>query len=70
MRTRLLPLCSLFVGLIAIVSMTSQSLAEDARIVFLAGKLSHGYGAHEHLAGCRILAEAIENSTEGVRCEV
>lgn len=44
--------------------------AEDARIVFLAGNPSHGYGAHEHLAGCRIIAEAIENATDGVSCEV
>lgn len=44
--------------------------AEDRKIVFLAGKPSHGYGAHEHLAGCRILAEAIERSTTGITCEV
>ncbi len=41
------------------------------RIVFLAGNPSHGYGSHEHLAGCRILAEAIQRSTNGeVLCEV
>jgi len=50
-----------------------QELSTDEKsthIVFLAGKPSHGYGAHEHLAGCRILASAIESSTEGVECTV
>ena len=44
--------------------------AADTKIVFLAGKPSHGYGAHEQLAGCRILAEALESSATGVDCEV
>ena len=43
---------------------------ESLKVVFLAGRPSHGYGSHEHLAGCRVLAEAIENSTENVVCEV
>ena len=30
------------------------------KVVFLAGKPSHGYGAHEHNAGCMLLAEALE----------
>lgn len=51
------------------LGMQNWSLA-DTKIVFLAGKPSHGYGAHEHLAGCRILAEAIEKSAPGVDCEV
>ena len=46
-------------------------LAEESlKVVFLAGRPSHGYGSHEHLAGCRVLAEAIENSSENVICEV
>lgn len=53
----------------------SQASAQDTKqpnkkIVFLAGKPSHGYGSHEHLAGCRVLAEAIESSTDGITCEV
>ena len=44
--------------------------AEPIKIVFLAGTASHGYGAHEHLAGSRIIAETIEQATEGVACEV
>lgn len=58
------------------VALAPSTLVEAAdrtptRIVFLAGNPSHGYGSHEHLAGCRILAEAIERSTEGaVTCQV
>lgn len=44
--------------------------AEEKKIVFLAGNRSHGYGSHEHLAGCRILAEAIQDTTEEITCEV
>jgi type 1 glutamine amidotransferase len=52
---------------------TAQESGTDessTHIVFLAGKPSHGYGAHEHLAGCRILANAIEAATEDVECTV
>ncbi len=54
------------------VTVLKPCLAEDAkRIVFLAGKPSHSYGEHEHSAGCRLLADAIQRSTEGkVQCDV
>ncbi len=29
------------------------------KIVFIAGRPSHGYGSHEHYAGCRLLASAL-----------
>ncbi len=59
---------SLFVSVCALTSTLLAS--EPIEIAFLAGNKSHGYGAHEHLAGCRILAEAIANSTENVSCKV
>lgn len=31
-------------------------------IVLIAGRPSHGYGAHEHYAGCRLLAEALQEA--------
>lgn len=74
MRLLIAPLSlTLFLGSMLLVS--SQSSAQDVKqpnkkIVLLAGKPSHGYGSHEHLAGCRVLAEAIESSTDGVTCEV
>ncbi|GAB5406728.1 MAG: hypothetical protein Aurels2KO_49590 [Aureliella sp.] len=42
----------------------------ETKVVFLAGTPSHGYGAHEHLAGCRVLAEAIQKTAPDVKCEV
>ncbi len=40
------------------------------KIVFIAGRPSHGYGSHEHYAGCRILASAIEQALPGYEVEV
>ena len=31
-------------------------------VLFLAGKPSHGYGAHDHLAGCMLLAKSLDDS--------
>ena len=39
------------------------------KIVFLAGKPSHGYGAHEHYAGCRLLAQSLQDKL-GYTCEI
>lgn len=63
---------------LAFIGCSSTALAQkDAqrsgtdRIVFLAGRPSHDYGSHEHLAGCRILAETVERGTQGkVKCDV
>lgn len=61
-------------GLITTCSISQAVAQKDAttkkKIILLAGKPSHGYGSHEHLAGCRILAEAITNATDQVTCEV
>ncbi|MCE9606554.1 MAG: DUF1080 domain-containing protein [Planctomycetia bacterium] len=35
---------------------------EGKKIVFVAGKPSHGYGAHEHNAGCILLAKELEKA--------
>ncbi len=46
-----------------------QSAVEQdkKKIVFIAGKRSHGYGSHEHFAGCTLLANALNKS--GLPCE-
>ena len=45
--------------------------AEDSKeILFLAGKKSHGYGAHEHKAGCHLLARCINESDLAVSAQV
>ncbi len=59
--------CSLF----ASASQHAHAQNSDGkRIVFLAGKPSHGYGSHEHLAGCRVLAGSIQQALPNVKCEV
>jgi type 1 glutamine amidotransferase len=44
--------------------------AEPKKIVFIAGVKSHGYGAHEHKAGCMLLAADLNSSGLGVKTEV
>ena len=43
---------------------------EKKRILFLAGKRSHGAGAHEHRAGSLLLAKALNESGLNVEAEV
>ncbi len=40
----------------------SDSRKEWKKIVFVAGKKSHGYMAHEHYAGCKLLAKWLDES--------
>lgn len=50
-----------------------QTLADDEQaktVVFVAGRQSHGYGAHEHRAGCLLLAEALEAGMPGYEAKV
>ena len=41
---------------------TAAGKSGKKTIVFLAGRRSHGYGAHEHRAGCLLLAKALNQS--------
>ncbi len=43
---------------------------QKKRIVFLAGARSHGHGAHEHHAGCQLLAKSLHESGEDVVASV
>lgn len=63
--------------LIALVAACSPGAArggpDDAnmkKVVFVAGPQSHGYGEHEHRAGCLLLAEALEAGMPGFEAEV
>ena len=40
----------------------AAALAEDTKILFVAGKKSHGYFSHEHNAGSLLLAKALDES--------
>ncbi|MEE8467999.1 MAG: family 16 glycoside hydrolase [Planctomycetota bacterium] len=39
-----------------------QDAGDSKKIYFMAGPRSHGYGAHEHYAGCMLLANALAES--------
>ena len=54
-----------------------QTSAADANeegdkrhVLFLAGKKSHGYGAHEHMAGCKLLADVLEKNMPNITTRV
>ena len=40
--------------------------AEKKKVVFLAGGPSHGFGAHDHLAGCNLLANKLKEAKPGL----
>jgi type 1 glutamine amidotransferase len=49
-------------GMLAILLLSTTFeiyAAEKTKIVFVAGKQSHGWGAHEHKAGCMLLADRL-----------
>jgi hypothetical protein len=50
---------ALLIGLLCCGSAVAQ---EKKKVVFVAGKPSHGPGDHEHNAGCRLLAKALNES--------
>ena len=57
---------------LTVAGFAAPANAEDdvKRIVFMAGPASHGYEAHEHYAGCRLLADWLEESGLPVETEV
>jgi len=46
------------------------SASPKKKIVFVAGKPSHAYGAHEHNAGCRLLAARLQEAMPSIACDV
>src|SRR4051812_31230381 len=58
----LVSLCSL-IFVFAMPHVASADKTNGKRqVLFLAGKPSHGYGAHDHLAGCMLLAKSLKES--------
>lgn len=55
--------CS-FILLISIASLLY--LNAEKKVVFIAGKKSHGYFSHEHIAGSKLLAKYINNANVGI----
>lgn len=48
---------------ISIFDPNSLNAAEKKKVIFMAGTPSHGYGAHEHHAGCLLLARSLEEAS-------
>src|SRR5688572_17691058 len=51
-----------FPALTARAADDTQTDKERKKIVFLAGRASHGFGAHDHLAGCHLLANKLKEA--------
>ena len=45
-------------------------MKDKKKVVFVAGRGSHGYGAHEHNAGCLLLAKALNDNMPDVHAVV
>jgi putative membrane-bound dehydrogenase-like protein len=67
----------LIVSLLAMVAVCfaaelvhGQTAGAKKKVVFLAGKPSHAYGAHEHNAGCLLLAKELQAAMPNVACDV
>ncbi len=49
----------------------AEETGEKPKVLFLVGSpRSHGYGAHDHLAGCRLLAKSLNDSNVAVETHV
>ena len=65
-------------GAIAIVGATffaepdaqAQEAGESKHVALIAGRRSHGFGAHEHNAGCLLLARALEQGMANFKTTV
>ena len=70
-RTSLQLFCSLLVVFAATSILSAADKPNGKRkVVFLAGKPSHGYGAHDHLAGCRLLSKSLNESGLPIESQV
>ena len=57
--------------LMLLAALAAPSAAADKKkIVFVAGRASHGFGSHEHKAGCMLLAKCLNESGLPVTTEV
>ena len=69
MRHRMAAVLTL--GLLSALILGSGAVhAEEKKVVFVAGRGSHGYGAHEHHAGCLLLSDLLNKYHDGVTSEV
>lgn len=72
MKRRLNLLLALMLGMTVFCTSGFVSAAEGAKkkIVFVAGKPSHGFASHEHYAGCMLLAKCLNENMPNVEAVV
>lgn len=63
-------LACLTVGLFVSAALAADPATGKKKVLFLAGKPSHGYGAHDHLEGCTLLAKSLNESGLPIECTV
>src|SRR6184192_3549734 len=68
--TYLLICMFLAVCLIPSVLSAGEKISAKRTVLFLAGKPSHGYGAHDHLAGCMLLSKSLNESGLPIEAQV
>ncbi len=56
--------------LYALAAEPSAAAEPNKRVLMIAGPPSHGFGAHEHYAGLKILADVLQNSGLGIEVTV
>lgn len=70
-RTLVAIICLSTFANFGVTGVSAQEKSGDVcKIVFLAGRPSHGYGSHEHYAGCMLLAKCLESAMDNVTVEV
>jgi len=57
-------------GIALLIGMVAAGEEPAKRIVFIAGGPSHGFGSHEHYAGCRVLADTVKRTVPKAQCEI
>ena len=63
-------ICSLLLLCIATPLLIASDKSVKRKVLFLAGKPSHGYGAHDHLAGSMLLSKSLNDSNLPIDSQV
>jgi len=62
--------CTIAAVVLVGLNLARADEAGQKKIVLIAGKASHGFGAHDHQAGCMILAKALNDNVPHVKAQV
>ena len=70
MKFRVASLLAILAAIFAAGPLHAQTGGGKKKVVFIAGKPSHAYGAHEHNAGCLLLAKELQAAVPNIACDV